>query len=92
VGNVVVQTNWTCLKRTKDCALLEQDSRAKLLKSVCPILIVRLTVKLLPITGKTIPEKCDCLPGYKGDGAGFCKAFSATDQDYSKRTRPAQSP
>jgi len=51
------------------------------------------TIKLLPITGKTIPEKCECLPGYKGDGTGFCKADSeTTDQDYSKRARPAQSP
>jgi len=33
------------------------------------------TIQLQPITGKTVPGKCECLFGYKDDGAGICNAY-----------------
>jgi len=34
------------------------------------------TTKLQPITRKIIPGTCECLGGFKDDGAGVCKSYS----------------
>jgi len=90
MGSVTVETNLMCMNQKEDCVLLEQDSHMKLYEEC--ISNFNCSIKLLPKTGKTITEKCECLAGYKDDRAGFCKSYSGTDQDFLSGSRLVQSP
>jgi len=45
------------------------DSRVKLMRNVCQTPIVELNCN--QSQGKTFPGTCECLGGYKDDGAGI---------------------